>query len=230
MAMWSEQEERLLGALFSSAGMRTEADSLAQSLLEHFGSLQHILSADLDALQCCAEITPQIAVLLHLTGCLCGIGTGMERITLRTTEDIAEYLRPYTLFRKTEVLLLLLLDEEYHPIECRVLQEGEADRVPVPIPELISAVSNPLVSFCVLSHNHLSGVSYPSEPDQKATREIQDMVELAGAHLLDNIIFSDEDYTSMAQLGLLDPPDVTGEKTGSQKAKPEREKTAGEKA
>jgi DNA repair protein RadC len=55
----------------------------------------------------------------------------------------------------------------------------------------------------ILAHNHPSGDVNPSEEDLRFCRKISQAAKLLGISFLDNLIFSDQEYYSFRQHGLI---------------------------
>jgi DNA repair protein RadC len=55
----------------------------------------------------------------------------------------------------------------------------------------------------IISHNHPSGNTKPSEQDIQITKKIKDICKLFDMSLLDHLILTDETYLSMADEGLM---------------------------
>ncbi|MGI9543438.1 MAG: JAB domain-containing protein, partial [Cyclobacteriaceae bacterium] len=60
-----------------------------------------------------------------------------------------------------------------------------------------------LSSALILIHNHPSGNLKPSEADIKLTYKLKQSGELLEVPVLDHIIFTDKDYFSFADQGIL---------------------------
>jgi len=58
-------------------------------------------------------------------------------------------------------------------------------------------------SGIILSHNHPSGLTRPSQADKDITRKLKDGAIILGMHVLDHIVIADNDYYSFADQGEL---------------------------
>ena len=52
----------------------------------------------------------------------------------------------------------------------------------------------------VLVHNHVNGIPVPSRDDLNTTKAVGDFFQGVNVHLLDHLIYTDEDIFSMAQV------------------------------
>jgi DNA repair protein RadC len=59
------------------------------------------------------------------------------------------------------------------------------------------------VSHILLAHNHPCGTPFPSAADRTTTRNVAALARLAGARLLDHLLFAGGKVVSFRQLGLL---------------------------
>ena len=59
------------------------------------------------------------------------------------------------------------------------------------------------ISSLILVHNHPSGVAKPSEADKSLTQKVKEAGELLGIRVLDHIIFTNSQYYSFAEEGLM---------------------------
>ena len=53
----------------------------------------------------------------------------------------------------------------------------------------------------ILSHNHPSGISEPSQADRRLTQRLKDALALVDVRVLDHFIIGDGEPLSMAELG-----------------------------
>ena len=60
-----------------------------------------------------------------------------------------------------------------------------------------------LAKGVIISHNHPSGITRPSDADSKVTKQLKDALSVFNILLVDSIILTDKDYFSFADEGLL---------------------------
>lgn len=105
----------------------------------------------------------------------------------------------------TEVVIALALDGQNN-----VIQELEVARGGVHGAALVPAdVFRPLIRAgaraAVLIHNHPSGDPTPSRDDLHMTQAVAAVGEIVGVPILDHVIVARESWSSLAQLGVLEP-------------------------
>ena len=84
-----------------------------------------------------------------------------------------------------------------------ILLEGSASEVPIYVRRIIRLCIDYQVQQAVLAHNHPSGNPLPSRSDLLSTCQIILALESIDARLVDHIIFSEDDYFSFAESGML---------------------------
>jgi len=55
----------------------------------------------------------------------------------------------------------------------------------------------------IFAHNHPSGISEPSQSDQRITERLIEALSLVDIRVLDHIVIGDGEATSLAQRGML---------------------------
>ena len=125
---------------------------------------------------------------------------------IRSSRDAAKIFRSFygegeMEFR--EHAYLLLLNRRNKVKGCFHLGIGSVSGVFVD-PKVIFAVAlKTMTSAIMICHNHPSGATYPSEPDLALTRKLKEAGKVLEIPLLDHIILTKSDYTSMADRGLM---------------------------
>lgn len=100
-----------------------------------------------------------------------------------------------------ESFIALFLNRDNVPISYSVISTGGLSACIVD-PKIV--FSKALLSGCsgiILSHNHPSGQTRPSQADEAITKKLKDAGELLDITILDHIIVTDKDYYSFADNG-----------------------------
>ena len=127
-----------------------------------------------------------------------------ETDILYTSEDFGEYLKPYFLGERNELVYLLCLNNSNKVLGCDLLGEGGISSVPFSMRTLLSIVNKYNATRAVLAHNHPCGVAIPSEEDVTITRRVKQMLSDAEVDLLDHLIMDADDFVSIRDSGILD--------------------------
>jgi DNA repair protein RadC len=124
-------------------------------------------------------------------------------LNFENPESIAAYYMERMRHRKTEQMLLILLDSKRHILKEQVLTIGTSHSTLIsPRDICIAAVKNE-ASYFMLMHNHPSGNPTPSRQDVLVTQKIKEVSDLIEIPLLDHIIIGDNRYISFIEKGLL---------------------------
>jgi DNA repair protein RadC len=124
-------------------------------------------------------------------------------LNFENPESIAAYYMERMRHRKTEQMLLILLDSKRHILQEQVLTIGTSHSTLIsPRDICIAAVKNE-ASYFMLMHNHPSGNPTPSRQDVLVTQKIKEVSDLIEIPLLDHIIIGDNRYISFIEKGLL---------------------------
>jgi DNA repair protein RadC len=124
-------------------------------------------------------------------------------LNFENPESIAAYYMERMRHRKTEQMLLILLDSRRHILQEQVLTIGTSHSTLIsPRDICIAAVKNE-ASYFMLMHNHPSGNPTPSRQDVLVTQKIKEVSDLIEIPLLDHIIIGDNRYISFIEKGLL---------------------------
>ena len=205
------QPHEVLELLLFYAIPQKDTNALAHRLLHKFGSLSAVIDAPLEELEAVEGIGESAAVFLKLLPQLLRrYEQDLKNSTKRLCgyEAIGEYLTARFVGRKTEVVVLLLMDSKGKILFCDVVNEGTALTANIYIKEIVTLDVRYGAVTAVLAHNHPSGECTPSRQDIETTQWVFAALENVEVRLLDHVIVSGQDYLSLAQVGLL--PELFG--------------------
>ena len=80
---------------------------------------------------------------------------------------------------------------------------GDEDGASFPLRSIIADAAEHRSAGIVLAHNHPSGDPKPSHADCRATRRLASAADALDCTILDHLIFTGRDWTSLRNLGLL---------------------------
>jgi len=123
--------------------------------------------------------------------------------TFRCPREIADYLTAFFAGETREKFVVVLLDCHNRLIRTEALFSGSVDVCPVYPREVARFALEHHARSVIISHNHPSGCTEPSNADKAMTRKVQQALELLDIRLLDHIIVGGTDHLSMASRGLL---------------------------
>lgn len=184
---------------------RKNTNPMAHDLIERFGDFAGVLEATEEDLMTVDGVGPATARMLHLLPEISRYYTRCRatKTSLKTTEQLVEYLRRLFAGADQERALLLALDSRSRVRANLWLKDGTGNQVSFAIKDVVAAALKGGTDSVVLCHNHPNGVALPSMEDMEATGSIARALGLVNIHLLDHFILTDTEYFSMRDAGRL---------------------------
>jgi len=195
----------LLEFLLFAANPRGDTKPLAKALIQHFGSLPEVLSAEPAALSAVPGMGDAAVAALLATreaGLRLLRAEIRERPVLGSWQKVLDYCSARLAFDKVEAFHLLFLDRKNALIADERQQRGTIDHAPVYPREVVKRALDLGASALIMVHNHPSGDPTPSKADIETTREVAKAAALFGIALHDHVIIGRGRHTSMKSLGL----------------------------
>ncbi len=198
----------LLAILINNGTRNKSALDLAKEILQHASNDLHKLAAmsvkELLALKV-KGFGPAKAVSVSAAleiGIRRSAGT-LTKEVVKSSTDIAEYLRQQFQYKKHEVFAVVFLNNANKINHFEIVSEGGITGT-IADPRIIikKALLHDAVSI-VLCHNHPSGSIKPSMQDKTITEKIKAAAIQLDIKVIDHIIVSAEGYYSFADSGLL---------------------------
>lgn len=194
-------------AIFLRCGVsgKTAVD-LARELLQQFGSLRALLSADRQAL--CAAPGVGGAKFAQLQAALeigrRHLGEGLRRGSpLQSPRDTRDYLMASLRDRPYEVFACLYLDNRHRVLGFEELFRGSLSGTAVYPREVVKRALQANAAAVIFAHNHPSGVAEPSAADQALTQRLAQALALIDVRVLDHLVVGDGEVVSFCERGLL---------------------------
>lgn len=193
-------------AIFLRVGVRGKsAVDLARDLIQQFGDIRGIMDSDPAAVFESPGIGPakysQLLAALELGKRY--LLTELKRTdVMRNPRITAEYLRAQLRHYPQEVFAVLFLDTQHRVICFEPLFFGSIDSATVHPREVLRRALKYNAAAVIVSHNHPSGISEPSDADIQLTLQLKKALELIDVRLLDHIVVGDT-TTSLAERGAL---------------------------
>ncbi|MDA9557623.1 DNA repair protein RadC [Vibrio sp.] len=178
--------------------------TLADALLQDFGSLRALFSANKD--EFCARKGLGEAKFVQLQAVLemsqRHLSETLQRGNALTSPQHTKlYLSSMLRDRQREAFFVLFLDNQNRVICDEVLFEGTIDSASVHPREIVKRALHHNASSLILAHNHPSGVAEPSQADRRITRRLVDALELVDIRILDHFVVGDGEVVSFAERG-----------------------------
>ena len=197
----------LLSILISSGSKDITALEQAKAVLKLAGNnLNELGKLSLNDLQKAQGIGQAKASLIAVAieiGRRREIATPINRVTVRSSSDLAHYLKVMLKDYSCEVFAVVFLNRANKIKHFEIVSSGGISGT-IADPRIIlkRAIEQEAASL-VLSHNHPSGNLKPSRADMLLTSKIKEAASYFDISVLDHIIVSDEGYYSFADEGEL---------------------------
>jgi DNA repair protein RadC len=195
----------LLQVMLFTSNPRADVESLVGELLERFGSLAEVISADTDELVTAGLSLAAIAGVKFVRE----VALRFMRAELRqrplvgSWDKLIEYCTAQISYAKIEEFHILFLDRKNALIRDERHQRGTVDHTAVYTREVIKRALQLGASGLILVHNHPSGDSTPSGADISATNDIAKAAAIFNIAVHDHLIIGRGRYTSLRDLGII---------------------------
>ncbi|MFZ7277545.1 RadC family protein [Avibacterium endocarditidis] len=194
-------------AIFLRTGIKNcSVMELSRMVLDHFGSLRQLISADQKAF--CNVKGLGITQFIQLQA-----STEMtKRYLLQELEMTQAFTRPELVrmylqteleHKEREVFLVLFLDNQHRLIKKEEMFLGTINTAAVYPREIVKSALFCNAAAIILAHNHPSGIAEPSNSDRIITEKIQKVAELVEIRVLDHFVIGKGCYVSFSEKGWL---------------------------
>ena len=122
---------------------------------------------------------------------------------IQSSENVLDYLRHNFRDRGREVFLVVLLNGRNQVLDIVELFEGTLTTSAVYPREVIKLILEKDAAAVIFVHNHPSGNPNPSKDDQNLTKKLKAACSTIDVQLHDHLIIAGNDYTSMADKGMV---------------------------
>lgn len=201
-------EHEVLEMLLFNAFARKNTNPIAHTLLQTFGSIPKVLSADVTELTSVEGIGEAVAYYLKC------IGKCIEYITgspskgfpvLKNYNEFIAFVCARMRNRTEEELELYFMNKSGQIDKVKKFSSNERSQVSVDAGKIAELISTFKPYGLLVAHNHIIGSSAPSEKDDKFTLQIQLLCNVNNVCLYDHCIYaSDDDIYSYFMAGKLD--------------------------
>jgi DNA repair protein RadC len=196
----------LLEVLLFAGNPRGDTKPLAKDLLDRFGSLAEVLSADADDLLSVPRLGEAgVAALKSVREAALRLlkAEVSERPLIGSWDKLIDYCAATIAYGKVEEFHILFLNRKNELIKHERQQRGTVDHTPVYPREVVKRALELDASALILVHNHPSGDPTPSKADIAVTREIVKAATPLGVTVHDHVIIGRGRHVSLRDQGLL---------------------------
>lgn len=123
--------------------------------------------------------------------------------TFTSSHAVRDWLRLKLAPLDREAFTVMWLDNQHRLIADDMLFLGTINSISVHPREVVKAGLKHNAAATVLSHNHPSGHSEPSDADRRITARLKQALDLVDIRLLDHLVVGGMDIVSFAERGWL---------------------------
>ena len=195
-------DHEILELLLFYAIPQKNTNDIAHALIDEFGSLQGVLSADVDSIKNVKGMGEHSAILIKL------LSDVQRRIRLSDNKDlnkldslskIGKYLMNYYEGVNEERVTALLFDNSMRLIDFVVISTGSLNSSSVDCRAIAEISLRKNAACVILAHNHPNGLAIPSSDDRLVTKSVDAALSVIGVHLIEHIIIGSGNYIPTMQ-------------------------------
>jgi DNA repair protein RadC len=197
----------LLQVMLFTSNPHADVESLVGELLDRFGTLAEVLSADTEALGAAGLSLPAIAGVKFVREVALRFLRAElhQRPVVGSWDKLIDYCHAQIAYSKVEEFHILFLDRRNALIKDERQQRETIDHSPVYAREVIKRALDLGASALILVHNHPSGDPTPSAADIAVTNDIIKTAAALGIAVHDHLFIGRGGHTSFRDLGLIRP-------------------------
>lgn len=179
---------------------------LASQLLEHFGSLYQVMTADTQAMKQILGVgdakLAQLQAVAEL-GRRFFCAQMMREDVLSNPSATHHYLMGVLAHREREIFMVIFLDNQHRVMATREMFSGSLHSVEVHPREIVREALKINAAAMILAHNHPSGMPEPSMADRVITQQVIEAGAMFNLKILDHLIIGHGHFVSFAERGWL---------------------------
>lgn len=171
-----------------------DTNEIAHELINKFGSLPGVLSADKESLQSVKNMTENAAILINLVSEISKMyitDSFPKKQPYDTNKKLEEYIIPQFLHSQYEKTLLVLLDKEDRIVSCHWISEGTGKASDINTAKVVKLANSANVSKVVIAHNHPDN-SKTSAEDIVTAKKLAYHLDAVGIELVESFVVSED--------------------------------------
>ncbi|HEY1844772.1 MAG TPA: DNA repair protein RadC [Buttiauxella sp.] len=192
-------------ALFLRTGLRdVNVLTLANGLLQKFGSLSRLLSADYAQFKDIKGIGEAKYTQLNAIAELARryySSRGVEELSLKSPDSVREFIQSQLTTEEREIFMVIFIDNQHQIIKYCPMFSGTLNHVEVHPREIVREAMKSNAAAVILAHNHPSGRAEPSKADRAITERIVKACLFMEIRVLDHLVIGRGEYVSFAERG-----------------------------
>ena len=190
-------DHELVEMLLYHSISRANTNDTAHRLLDRFGSIEALLSADLSSIKNVEGVGENSALLVSLVGALSKRSKIKRLSTKKKFQDInsvGNFFCEMFSGSSKEIVVAMFLDSNMRLIDVTTIAEGAIGEVSFTPAKLIREVVIKEASAVILAHNHPASASAASNADKNMTIVLEAALSTLEIPLIEHIIVSKEGY------------------------------------
>lgn len=190
-------DHELLELLLFYAIPRENTNGMAHDLIERFGSICGVASAQIDELMLVDGVGERAAVLIKLAMTFakrCAFEEIGSTRKLDSLEKIVQYGKSLFIGSNTETVYLLLFDNAFSLIDCSCVAFGSINEVRPIVRVIIERSITKKASSALLLHNHPGGIAEPSDNDIHFSNLVDHELDILGIYLVEHVIIAADGF------------------------------------
>ncbi len=180
--------------------------SLAERILQHFGSLYLVMTAEVGQYKAIKGVglakLAQLYAVAEL-GCRFFQAQLGDSNVLECPQAAYQFLISQLAHESREVFMVIFLDNQHHVLSTQRMFMGTIHSVEVHPREIGKEALKLNAAALIIAHNHPSGKAEPSRADKQVTARIQEMCHLLQIKLLDHLVIGKGQFVSFVERGLI---------------------------
>ncbi|HAV1934047.1 TPA: JAB domain-containing protein [Enterobacter hormaechei subsp. steigerwaltii] len=198
------KDDELLALFLRTGTPGKTVFTLAKELIDHFGSLYGLLTAELEAFTHVEGIG--VAKYAQLRG-IAELARRFYNVRMEEEDPILtpdmtrEFLQSQLSDLEREIFMVIFLDNKNRVLKHTRLFSGTLSHVEVHPREIVREAIKVNAAGVILAHNHPSGCAEPSRADKAITERIIKCCQFMDIRVLDHLIIGRGEYISFAERG-----------------------------
>lgn len=197
----SLHDHNILEHLLFYAIPQKDTKPLAYKLINHFGTFENVINADISELMKVDGVGEYTAVLIDLIKNInlrMADNESKKTLKLDNNKVTKEYIKSRLERFNTERILIISLDNNLKFINEHIIGSGTAGFASVETREVLECMFRDNASSIIVAHNHPHGSAEPSLEDLEFTRELTITCRKVHVNLLNHYIAGENGVYSMA--------------------------------
>ncbi|QMI03396.1 DNA repair protein RadC [Citrobacter sp. RHB25-C09] len=197
-------DDELLALFLRTGTPGKDVFTLAKDILNHFGSLHSLLTADYSQFIGVAGIG--VAKYAQLRG-IAELARRFYDVQMEganpllSPELTRSFLQSQFAMESREIFMVIFLNAQHKVIKHSRLFSGTLSHVEVHPREIVREAIKINASAVILAHNHPSGCAEPSKADKLITERVVKCCQFMDIRVLDHLVIGRGEYVSFAERG-----------------------------